>query len=132
MKIIEKLKQKINSLCKTPSGPIENVKRDLKNSLTYFIPKVEQCESLYDLYEVHVRLWDAGIQHPNFGPNKFGMFRTDDISTMKPEEVYLGGVYGLWTKPLPEWDFQEDKKLVIFQYKYLLLSNLKWMLENLK
>ena len=43
-------------------------------------------------------------------PDPCGMFRTKDILEMKPEEVYLGDLYGLWTKTIPEWEEHRQEK----------------------
>lgn len=104
-------------------------KRTLLNKLDYFIHQVEIAESLKDLYILHIKIWANGIRHENFGPDKYGMFRTKDILMMTPEEVYLGNIWGLFTKQLPYWETcsVDDQKLVIKQYQNILLSNMKAM-----
>lgn len=109
-------------------------KKQLQTKLDYFIHKVEIAKSLQDLYILHKKIWANGIRNENFGPSEYGMFRTDDILTMVPEEIYLGNIWGgLWTKPLPFWETCsiDDQKLVIKQYQNILLSNMKIMKENL-
>ena len=62
---------------------------------------------------------------------------------MKPEEVYLGDIYGLWTFSIPIWEQQKDNKygegasawglspdvtlyeIVCNQYRNLLVSNVR-------
>lgn len=106
---------------------------ELRIKLNYFIHQVELAKTLRDIYMCHIRLWASGIHHENFGPNEYGMFRTDDILMMTPNEVYLGNIWGLNTKTLIFWENQEDdcQKLVIEQYKNVLISNMNWMLNNL-
>lgn len=53
---------------------------------------------------------------------------------MQPGEVYLGNICGLVTKQLTYWetvDDEDSKQIVIAQYRHLLLSNLKWMQQNI-
>ena len=102
-------------------------KAKLLEKLNYFIHQVELAKTLRDLYILHIKMWANGIRNENLGPDKYGMFRTDDILMMVPEEVYLGNIWGLWTKQLPYWEScsVNDQKLVIEQYKNVLLSNMK-------
>lgn len=98
--------------------------------IQYFIHQIELAEELDDVYILHIKLWAKGIQHPNFGPNKYGMFRTNDILLMNKEEVFLGNIWGLNTLTLPQWYYHpEERNLVLEQYKNVLISNLKSMLD---
>lgn len=108
-------------------------KTKLLDKLDYFIHQVEIAKSLRDLYILHIKIWANGIRNENFGPNKYGMFRTNDILMMVPEEIYLGNIWGLWTKQLPFWETcsVDDQKLVIEQYQNVLLSNMKNMKRDL-
>ena len=106
----------------------------LLEKLDYFIHQVEIAKSLRDLYILHIKIWANGIRNENFGPNEYGMFRTNDILMMVPEEIYLGNIWGLWTKQLPFWEtcsVDDQKKLVIEQYQNVLLSNMKNMKRDL-
>ena len=109
-------------------------KRTILNKLDYFIHQVEIAESLKDLYILHIKMWANGIRHEHFGPDKYGMFRTDDILMMTPEEVYLGNIWGLFTKQLPYWETcpADEQRLVIKQYQNILISNMKAMKRDLK
>ena len=109
-------------------------KKELLDKLDYFIHQVEIAESLRELFILHIKIWANGIQHKNFGPKQYGMFRTNDILMMVPEEVYLGNIWGLHTKPLPFWETQtsENQELVIKQYKTILISNMNNLKTTLK
>ena len=109
-------------------------KETILNKLDYFIHQVEIAKSLKDLYILHIKIWANGIRHENFGPDKYGMFRTNNILMMVPEEVYLGNIWGLLTKPLPFWETcsVDDQKLVIEQYQNILLSNMKTIKRDLE
>lgn len=104
----------------------------LKENLQFFIQKIEQAKTLRELFTLHIQAWANGIQHPNIGPDQYGIFRTQNILKMAPEEVYLGNVCGLFTKPLTCWETADDdaKQAVLIQYRHLLLSNLKLMQQN--
>lgn len=104
-----------------------------RKNLEFFIPKVRSAKSLRDLFTLHIQIWASGIQHSNFGPNQYGIFRTQDILKMRPEEVFLGNIYGLFTHPMPFWEETTDensKQIVTSQYRSLLLSNLEYMLQT--
>ena len=65
---------------------------------------------------------------------------------MTPDEVYLGGIWGLLTKPIPFWEEHKDEPygcngfgidenislyaMIVNQYKSLLLSNIKVIYHN--
>lgn len=93
------------------------------------------ASTLCKLFDLHKEIWNNGIRNRNIGPDRYGIFRTEDISTMKYSEVYLGNIYGLWTLPLPEWvDKTEgnpsDLEIVTKQYKNLLLSNVEYIKDG--
>lgn len=90
-----------------------------------FIRRLEKSDSLLDLFSLHRQIWDSGIRNANIGPNEYGMFRTDDISRMKPDEVFLGNIFGLFTLPLPQWIGAQEEPLIVQQYRDHLLSNVK-------
>ena len=123
--------------------------------LTSLVAKAEEfdrqivnAKGLLPLLNIHKEMWTAGLQNSNIGPNEYGMFRTKDIATMKPEEVFLGNIYGLWTIPVTEWENQKNAiygvngfginpgttvyELVLYQYKDMLRSNLKVIAEEKK
>ena len=91
----------------------------------HFIRRVGRCDNLLELFSLHRQIWDSGIRNANIGPNEFGMFRTEDISRMKPEEVFLGNIFGLSTLPLPQWIGAQEEPLIVQQYRDHLLSNVK-------
>lgn len=110
---------------------IERKARRLKNTklidyIDHYLIEINKCQSLIGIFNLHKDMWTVGVQHKNFGPCEHGMFRTNDISIMAPNEVYLGNVKGYHTLTLPNWEkrSEEDKKVVIKQYKSHLISNL--------
>ncbi len=109
---------------------------------------IRDAESLEGLLRAHKTAWAIGFRNSNIGPDKYGKFRTDDILNMKPSEVYLGNIAGLWTLSIPFW---ESKKytpigengfgidhniriydLIMSQYRLLLYSNVKSILTDAK
>ena len=109
------------------------------------INAIKDCDSLITLMHIHKNAWSNGFQNKDIGPDPYGMFRTSDILTMVPCEVFLGGIYGINTNPIPFWEaHKNDKygcnefgidenyplyKIVLDQYKNLLLFNIRYMLK---
>lgn len=102
------------------------------NYIPTFIEELEKAECLAEVYIVHLKMWGAGLRNGNVGPDMYGMFRCADIFCMKPQDIFLGGVYGLNTHPIPFWEEagEKDKAVyaqVLMQYKTHLISNLRCM-----
>ena len=103
--------------------------------------RIGASKTLEGVLDLHKKAWGLGYQNSNLAPCEYGMFRTQDISTMKPEEVFLGNVYGLWTFPIPKWENQKtemyDKDISVYdvvlnQYKRVLHSNVKAIYREAK
>lgn len=110
-----------------------------------FINAIKNCDSLITLMHIHKDAWGNGFQNKNIGPDIYGIFRTSDILTMTPHEVYLGGIYGLNTHSIPFWEEHKNDKygcngfgidanyslygIIFNQYKALLLSNIRYILK---
>ena len=111
-----------------------------------FLDAIKSCKFLYDLISIHKDAWAAGFQNENIGPHPYGIFRTPDIPSMTPDQIYLGGIYGLPTHPIPFWDehrggrygcngfgIDEDLylyEIIVAQYKDLLRSNIRAMFNK--
>lgn len=109
------------------------------------INAIKDCDSLISLMYIHKDAWGSGFQNKNIAPCSYGIFRTSDILTMVPCEVFLGGIYGLNTNPIPFWEAHKNDKygcngfgidkndslyeIVLNQYKNLLLYNIRYMLK---
>lgn len=109
------------------------------------INAIKDCDSLISLMYIHKDAWGSGFQNKNIAPCSYGIFRTSDILTMVPCEVFLGGIYGLNINPIPFWEAHKNDKygcngfgidkndslyeIVLNQYKNLLLSNIRYMLK---
>lgn len=124
---------------------LEDIKSTLWNH-PYLIEALNECTTLTELLNIHKQAYAAGYNNKNLSPDEFGMFRTTSISDMKPSEVFLGNIYGIWTntieyfESLPhrkktnfdrEEDFDEDTYSLVFnQYYHHLLSNIEAMYES--
>ena len=113
-----------------------------------FLDAIGKAISLYRVLDIHRDAWETGFQNGNIGPCAYGIFRTKDISKMTAEEVYLGGIWGLCTYNLPFWEKHKDDKygyngfgidentslyeLILNQYKNILTSNIKAMMQQAK
>lgn len=114
--------------------------KGMKELFTELYNSLKECKTLEEMLSIHKRLWNVGYRNDNLGPCSYGMFRTKDIRTMTPDEVYLGNIYGLSTKNIPFWEEYKDETmagngfgidesilmydLIMNQYRRLLLSNL--------
>ena len=76
------------------------------------VDNLEAATSLGDLLVIHKQAWGFGYQNENLGPCSSGMFRTKDIMEMKPEEVFLGDIYGLCTFNIPKWEESKEVTMV--------------------
>lgn len=110
----------------TPMG-MEKHKQERYDLCTRYLSELYKAGSLMEIFDLHKRLWSDGIQHRNIGPDKFGMFRTDDIAKMSPSEVYLGDIHGLWTAPLNEWVGTPDEHIITEQYRKHMTVNIEWL-----
>lgn len=107
---------------------------------------LNKSESLLDLLEVHKIMWAYNYRNKSLGPNKHGTFRTSDIASMLPSEVYLGNIYGIFTKNISYWEKHKDDvfgvneydievettlySIVYEQYRKILYSNLLSIFKN--
>lgn len=101
--------------------------------------------SLYAIMQQHRKMWADGVQHNNFGPDKYGMFRTDSIDNLTLDSLYLGNINGIWTckaSVFEKDDFKyknidtckqlsDDYIAICQQYKRHLLLNLRAMRSNI-
>ena len=112
------------------------------------LKSLADCKSLRGLLNIHKDLWGSGFQNENLGPNEYGMFRAKEIANMKPEEVYLGNVFGLRILNIPEWEEKghhwfgyndfgitsttTNYEVVVNQYKRLLKKNVESIVKDAK
>lgn len=101
-----------------------------------FLDAISKSDSLMGLYAIHKDLWGTGFKNLNLGPDEYGMFRTKDISTMTPDEVFLGNIFGLWTFTISEWEEHKKDKdsygKVLEQYRGILRSNVESLAKEYK
>ena len=127
------------------SSKIRDNKREMSlytkqcNEGQRIIDALNKSNNLSTLMNIHKNAWQSGFQNENIGPCPYGIFRTSDIPTMTPDEVYLGGIWGLVTKPIPFWEEHKGDKyscngldpntdlytLILNQYKGLIVSNVQ-------
>lgn len=115
----------------------ENSRREIQIQIdfcNYYYETINMVKK-YDweaLLKYHKAIIKHGIQNRNVLPDIYGMFRTSDILSMTFDEIYLGGIFGLFTNTLSHWleitNVNSDKNVLDIiwdQYKYLLTSNIK-------
>ena len=66
------------------------------------------------------------------GPSLSGIFRCDNIETMRPDNVFLGNINGLWTNPMTLWENYRTEEpqaydTVLKQYKNQLISGVEYL-----
>lgn len=116
----------IRTTLRTTSNIVAELDQQMQH-INKYLDDLKQCDSLTQVFECHKRMWNDGIQHKNIGPDQYGLFRTDDIATMLPREVYLGGIYGLDTLRMDYWINRPEEPVVMEQYRGHLTSNLKML-----
>lgn len=82
-----------------------------------------------DLIKCHKALQAEGILPKNCDVCSWGIVRADSIADINKDNIYLGGIHGLWTKSIADWEkFNDDqsKNIVWNQYKSFLYDNLKF------
>ena len=113
-----------------------------------FLQALEECSTLQEVLNIHKDLWGSGFQNIHIGPCSTGFFRTKDILSMTPDEVFLGNIYGLWTYNIPDWEKRRDKrigvngfgvdedyslyKIILDQYRNRLIFNVRGICEQAK
>lgn len=111
-----------------------------------FLDKIEGPNTLITLMNIHKDAWGTGFQNENIGPCSYGVFRTLDIPSITPDQIYLGGIWGLVTKPISFWEERNEDKygcngfgidedyriydIVLDQYRELLSSNIRAMFNK--
>lgn len=110
-----------------------------RSELISYFSKLDSFEgSLYDLFYFHRGLAekfpDLINKVPSVCPDKYGVFRTKDIATMSPDDVFLGGIRGLFTQNIIMWELykKNDKEaynIVLNQYYGLLKTGKFIMLQ---
>lgn len=110
------------------------------------LEQIRSATTLEQLLNLHKKIWKEGYQNENIGPCCYGIFRTESIETMKPEDVYLGGIYGLITRNIPFWEARKEDEygangfgitpetklydLIVKQYRRHLVNNIHAIAEQ--
>lgn len=72
---------------------------------------------------------------PMLCPNKYGIFRCESLSTISPDNIFLGDINGLWTDTFTEWmksNEPEDIRIVLNQYYNILNRGIYFIIEDIK
>ena len=110
-----------------------------RSELISYFSKLDSFKGgLYDLFYFHKGLAekfpDLINKIPSVCPDKYGVFRTKDIATMSPDDVFLGGICGLFTYNITTWELykktdKEAYNIVLNQYYKLLKAGKSRMLQ---
>lgn len=121
-----------------------------KQALTYkcqlehgvqIIAAIHKCDSLTELVELHKLAWANEFKNKNLASQRYGMIRSNSIEELTPNQVFLGGIWGLNTHPISFWEERKGRKygcngfgldpntdlytLILNQYKGLIVSNVQ-------
>lgn len=117
------------------------LQQSLVNSYECWLTKIGNANTLSECMIFHKRIWRKGFRNANLGPDMYGMFRTKDINLMTINEVYIGGIYGLNTLTIEQWENRKEEPydseqtcydIILCAYKRLLKSNIIALADNAK
>ena len=122
-----------------------------KKQLEYgvqIIAAIHKCDSLTKLVELHKLAWANEFKNKNLAPQRYGMIRSNSIEELTPNQVFLGGIWGLNTYSIPFWEEYKGRKygcngfgldpntdlytLILNQYKGLIESNVQSLYQKAK
>lgn len=122
------------------------VQRHICSMKDQYLYAIGNCNSLVEMMHIHKKMWNDGFKNQNTRPDSYGFFRTNDIATMKPDEVYLGDIWGLNTGNIPFWEEHRDETmagngfgfsdevlcydLILGQYRACLTNAVKWQVRE--
>lgn len=93
----------------------------------WFINEIAKAKTLNEVFILHIQVWANDIRNDNIGPCAYGIFRTQDILTMKKSDVYLYITEYSHTFTLTKLEKEEDKEIYnagLKTYKNHLISNI--------
>lgn len=123
---------------KKKKGLLLSLNKKRSELISYFSKLDSFKGGLYDLFYFHKGLAekfpDLINKVPSVCPDKYGVFRTKDIATMSPDDVFLGGICGLFTFNITTWELykktdKEAYNIVLNQYYNLLKAGKSRMLQ---
>ena len=123
---------------KKKKGLLLSLNKKRSELISYFSKLDSSKGDLYDLFYFHKGLAekfpDLINKAPSVCPDKYGVFRTKDIATMSPDDVFLGGICGLFTFNITTWELykktdKEAYNIVLNQYYKLLKAGKFIMLQ---
>ena len=123
---------------KKKKGLLLSLNKKRSELISYFSKLDSFKGGLYDLFYFHKGLAekfpDLINKAPSVCPDKYGVFRTKDIATMSPDDVFLGGICGLFTFNITTWEpykktDKEAYNVVLNQYYKLLKAGKSRMLQ---
>lgn len=104
-----------------------------------FDEELTLIQTLGQLYYFNKKLINAFYARcnkaPMLCPNKYGIFRCESLSTISPDNIFLGDINGLWTNTLTEWmksNEPEDIRIVLNQYYNILNRGIYFIIEDIK
>lgn len=108
----------------------------ISQKLAFLKDYQEKLEALYDkvnfdaLINIHKDMFLHHCLPAKCRTDEFGMYRTDSIANLDKTNIYLGGINGLFTHTISEWqsicnEGSTELHKVYNQYWWQLLSNVR-------
>ena len=94
------------------------------------LPLSQTLDQLYNFNKKLINAFYARCNKaPMLRPNKYGVFRTESLSDLSPDNIFLGDINSLWTDTLTEWmKSKETEDVHIIQNQYYNILNRKKIL----
>ena len=117
------------------------LQQGLVNSYECWLTKIGNANTLSECMILHKRIWRKGFRNANLGPDRYGMFRTDDINSMIIYFVFFLVIYYLNTLTIEQWEEYKEVPydseqtcydIILCAYKRLLKSNIIALADNAK
>lgn len=105
-----------------------------------FAERAGDAKTLMELYAVQMESRALGILNRNLDDDRYGVFRAEPGIELRSQDVYLGGVYGLFTNSIDVWEAmkadgtlsEKDYGILMNQYRDLLVSNYEAIAKGLE
>lgn len=100
------------------------------------LPLSQTLDQLYNFNKKLINVFYTRCNKaPMLCPNKYGIFRCESLSTISPDNIFLGDINSLWTDTLTEWmksNEPEDLRIIQNQYYNILNRGIYYIIEDIK
>lgn len=118
----------------TKCKKLDNVRKANKEKAQAYLHKLTyeelSLEGLYCIFREIIQNLDL-----SFILSSYGTFRAKSLDSCRMSDIYLGDIYGLWTKSLDYWVNCSDVEavnIVTNQFRNILISTLNFYIQHEK